>query len=65
MKSIKKIDTKVLLSTLWIMVMINMLKEGILSLYIPGSAEEFAALASRVVERLVETEPNRQTVYLS
>ena len=42
MKSIKKIDTKVLLSTLWIMVMINMLKEGILSLYIPGSAEELA-----------------------
>ena len=31
----------------------------------PGSAEEFAALASRVVERLVETEPSRQTVYLS
>ncbi len=42
MKPIKKIDTKVLLSTLWIMVMINMLKEGILSLYIPGSAEELA-----------------------
>ena len=36
------IETKVLLSTLWIMVMINMLKEGILSLYIPGSAEELA-----------------------
>ena len=42
MNSNKKIDTKVLLSTLWIMVMINMLKEGILSLYIPGSAEELA-----------------------
>ena len=42
MKSIKKIDTKVLLSTLWIMVMINMLKADILSLYIPGSAEELA-----------------------
>ena len=38
----KKIDTKVLISTLWIVVMINMLKEGILSLYIPGSAEELA-----------------------
>lgn len=38
----KKIDTKTLLSTLWIVVMINMLKEGILSLYIPGSAEELA-----------------------
>ena len=38
----KKIDTKVLLSTLWIVVMINMLKADILSLYIPGSAEEVA-----------------------
>jgi hypothetical protein len=38
----KKIDTKVLLSTLWIVVMINMLKADILSLYIPGSVEEAA-----------------------
>ena len=38
----KKIDTKVLLSTLWIVVMINMLKADILSLYIPGSTEELA-----------------------
>ena len=38
----KKIDTKVLLSTLWIVVMINMLKADILSIYIPGSAEELA-----------------------
>jgi hypothetical protein len=38
----KKLDTKVLLSTLWIVVMINMLKADILSLYIPGSAEELA-----------------------
>ena len=38
----KKLDTKVLLSTLWIVVMINMLKADILSLYIPGSAEEVA-----------------------
>lgn len=37
-----KIDTKVLLSTLWIVVMINMLKADILSLFIPGSAEELA-----------------------
>jgi hypothetical protein len=36
----EKIDPKVLLSTLWIVVMINMLKADILSLYIPGSAEE-------------------------
>ena len=36
----KKLDTKVLLSTLWIVVMINMLKADILSLYVPGSMEE-------------------------
>jgi hypothetical protein len=42
MKSIKKIDTKVLLSTLWIVVMINMLKADILSLYIPGATDELA-----------------------
>lgn len=36
----KKIDTRVLLSTLWIVVMINMLTADILSLNIPGSAEE-------------------------
>ena len=38
----KKIDTKTLLSTLWIVVMLNMLKADILSLFIPGSAEEVA-----------------------
>jgi hypothetical protein len=38
----KRIDTKGLLSTLWIVVMINMLKADILSLYIPGAAEEVA-----------------------
>jgi hypothetical protein len=42
----KKIDTKVLLSTLWIMVMINILKADILSLFIPGSAEEVARTAA-------------------
>lgn len=42
----KKIDTHVLLSTLWIVVMINMLKADILSLYIPGSAEEVAQTAA-------------------
>jgi hypothetical protein len=42
----KKIDAKVLLSTLWIVVMINMLKADILSLYIPGSAEEVAQTAA-------------------
>ena len=38
----KKIDTKALLSTLWIVVMFNMLKADILSLFIPGAAEEVA-----------------------
>jgi hypothetical protein len=38
----KKFDTKALLSTLWIAVMINMLKADILSLNIPGAAEEVA-----------------------
>jgi len=38
----KKIDTKVLLSTLWVVVMINMLKADILSLFIPGVADELA-----------------------
>lgn len=38
----KKLYTKTLLSTLWVVVMINMLKADILSLYIPGSAEELA-----------------------
>jgi hypothetical protein len=44
-KATKKMDTKVLLSTLWIVVMINMLKADILSLYIPGEAEEVARTA--------------------
>jgi hypothetical protein len=42
----KKIDPKVLLSTLWIVVIINMLKADILSLYIPGAAEEVAKTAA-------------------
>ena len=42
----KKIDTKVLLSTLWIVVMINMLKADILSLFIPGSMDEVARTAA-------------------
>ena len=41
----KKIDTRVVLSTLWIVVMLNMLKADILSLNIPGSAEEVAKTA--------------------
>ena len=50
MNSIKnttgKIDTKVLLSTLWIVVMINMLKADILSLSIPGAIDEVASTAA-------------------
>lgn len=42
----QKIDTKVLLSTLWIVVMINMLEADILSLYIPGAAEEVVKTAA-------------------
>ena len=38
----KMTDPKVLLSTLWIVVMLNMLKADILSLNIPGAAEEVA-----------------------
>lgn len=44
-KSTGTIDRKVLLSTLWIVVMINMLKADILSLYIPGALEEMAEFA--------------------
>jgi len=36
----KRLDKSILLSTLWIIVMINMLKADILSLYIPGATEE-------------------------
>jgi hypothetical protein len=42
----KKIDTKVVLSSLWIVVMINMLKADILSLFIPGSIDEVARTAA-------------------
>ena len=40
--STKKFDTQTLLSTLWIVVMINMLKADILSLFIPGTTDELA-----------------------
>jgi len=43
--SIKKINTKVLLSTLWVVVMINMLMADILSLFIPGVTDELAKTA--------------------
>jgi len=41
-KTIQMIDTKVLLSTLWIVVMINMAYADILGLFIPGGLEEVA-----------------------
>jgi Family of unknown function (DUF6326) len=41
----KRIDKKVLLSTLWIVVMINMLAADILSLYIPGALDVLADFA--------------------
>ena len=37
-----KVDTKVFLSTLWIVVMINMAYADILGLFIPGALEEVA-----------------------
>ena len=45
-KKTTKLDTKVLLSTLWIVVMINMLKADILSLYTPGATDEVARTAA-------------------
>jgi hypothetical protein len=44
-KTIQMKDTKVLLSTLWIVVMINMAYADILSLHIPGLLEELAIFA--------------------
>jgi hypothetical protein len=41
-KTAEKIDTKVLLSTLWIVIMINMAYADILSLHIPGVFDEVA-----------------------
>jgi hypothetical protein len=41
-KTTGRIDTRVLLSTLWIVVVINMLKADILSLFIPGATDELA-----------------------
>ena len=42
----KKLDTKVLLSTLWIVVMINMMEADILSGFIPGAVEEVVNTAA-------------------
>jgi hypothetical protein len=49
-----KLDRRVLLSTLWIVVMFNMIKADVLSLYIPGAVEEVAATAGNTpVEQLM------------
>ena len=44
----KRIDTRVLLSTLWIVVIVSMLKADILSLYIPGAADNVAKTAGEI-----------------
>jgi hypothetical protein len=41
----KRMDPKVLLSTLWIVVMINMVYADVLSMHIPGAMEELAKTA--------------------
>lgn len=41
----RKINPKVLLSTLWTVVLVNMLKADILSLYIPGALDELVEFA--------------------
>ena len=51
----KKIDTRVLLSTLWVVVMINMLTADILSLYIPGAVDELVKSAgeTQITQRML------------
>lgn len=46
MNTNKKPDKNILLSALWVFVMINLLKADVLSLFIPGSAEEVARTAA-------------------
>lgn len=45
-KIANKTDTKTLLSTLWIIVLISLLKADILSLFIPGALDEVARTAA-------------------
>ena len=51
----KKIDTRVLLSTLWVVVMINMLTADVLSLYIPGAVDELVKSAgeTQITQRML------------
>jgi len=41
----KKIDSRIVFSALWAVVMVNMLKADVLSLYIPGVVEELITFA--------------------
>lgn len=45
MNFIKKLHKKDMISLLWVVVMLNMLKADILSLYVPGTAAELAKTA--------------------
>jgi hypothetical protein len=44
----KKIDVKLLLSTLWIVIMSNILKMDILSLFIPGATDKLARTPANI-----------------
>lgn len=46
MNTSKKMDTQVLLSTLWIVVMINILTADVLSLNMPGALDVLAAFSA-------------------
>lgn len=48
MNLIEKLNKKDLISALWVVVMLNMLKADILSLYIPGTAVELAKTAGAI-----------------
>lgn len=45
--NIQNLDKQTLLSTLWIVVMLNMIKADVLSLFVPGSADELAKTAAQ------------------
>ena len=47
-KTIKMEDVKAKISTLWVVVMFNLLSADILSLYIPGAHEEMAEFAGEI-----------------
>jgi hypothetical protein len=44
-KQTSRFDTRALLSTLWIVVMLNLMKADLLSLYIPGILDELVRFA--------------------